>query len=183
MKTNKDAVENAAKYLRMIWQGHDELNSRMFEEGAAGLYGILKPDVPSDSTMAAAQFLRAAYWLSDEAEEQQGQSEIEENLVYKNAGELIRKSRAAVGLETKSVEFTINWWKAYRHGDVTTLLENIVKEHVCQLNCVNNLPVAQHCTQLVMEAGEEHTKHDWNNCEAKLIKYFEIYLPAFLKKF
>jgi hypothetical protein len=177
------STTDAAHYLRMIWQGHDEQSKEMCESGAFGLYDILAPSALGFNKAQAAELVMKAFWLADEAESWQGRSLTEENQLYSQAGSNLKKSRELVGLETKSVGFTIDWWRSYRHKDRKAVLENLVKEHVCQLNCVNPLDIARKCAGIIVEAATEHQKRNWEACEAKLQEYFEVYLPAFLNKF
>jgi hypothetical protein len=177
-----DIAKNAAKYMRMTWQGHDERSEKMFKEGARRLYEILT-DVSNGLNEKAGEMLMKAYWKSDEAEAYQklGNSKKEDKC-YNDAEKLIRDSRALVGLETKSAEFTAKWWRAYRHKDENALFENLVQEHLCQITG-NNIDVAKRCTNLIIKATAEHKKRDWRAVENTLTEYFEIYLPAILRKF
>jgi len=177
-----ETAKHAAQYLRMIWQGHDERSEKICEDGAFGLYNILAPAASDYSKKEAAKLVREAFWAADKAEEFQAQNELEENLMYKNAEECLNKSRSIVGLETQSVQFTIVWWKAYRHKDKEALLENLVKEHLCQVTGNNSSDVAKKCSYIILEAAAEHKKRDWKAVDNKLTEYFEIYLSNLPKE-
>lgn len=177
-----ESAAEAAHYMRLIWQGHDERSEEMCESGAFGLYEIISPSALGYNKAKAAQLVREAFWSADEAEHWQRKSATKESQFYQRAGEFLEESRTLVGLETESVRFTMEWWKAYRHKDYNTVLENLVKEHLCQLNCEDKDKVAADCTERLIEAAEEHKKRNWETCEVKLKAYFEMYLPALSTK-
>lgn len=169
-------LEDAAKYLRMVWQGHDELNEQLCTNGAYGLYSILT-DADEPSKRKAAELVKSAFWISDEADKFRA-NENREDMMYQNAKQHLIKSRELVGLEIRSPQFTVAWWKAYRHKDKSVLLENLVKEHLCQIG--NDHETAKQCADLLIEAANYHKERNWGAVEKKLEEYFEIYFKHVL---
>lgn len=171
----------AAQCQRMVWQGHDEKDKALCLKGAVGLYTILTEEEHS-KIMVSARYMQEAYWLSDDAEEyQKFDSELEDR-AYGLAGLCLHRSRRKLGLETDSVQYTVNWWKAYRHEDKEALVENLVKEQALQMCLKENLNVAKKCTEILLEAAAEHKKKDWVAVDKKLEEYFTIYLSSVLKE-
>lgn len=175
-------AKEAAHYLTKVWQGHDEKNEKMCVNGACGLYSILTDASPMLRGRAAEKLMQA-YWKSDEAETYQKLAERcqeleyseKEDECYNDACRLIETSRALVGLEMKSAQFTAKWWKAYRHKDEDAVLENLVKEHMCQITINNNVEIASKCSYLLARAAVAHKERRWTVVEDILNEYFNIY--------
>ena len=165
--------KEAAVCLRMIWQGHDERDKSICSDGAFGLYSILT-DKGADLKIRAADLVQEAFWLADEAEQHQDKDGNLESIFYKRAGECLTQSRQLVGLEIESVPHTIAWWKAYRHKDNKTLVENLIQEHAIQIKTPE---LAEKLTYMLLDAAAEHKKKYWKAVDKKLEEYFEIYLP------
>lgn len=163
--------EAAAKYKRMIWQGHDELNKKKCEKGASQLYGILA-SAEEERRRKAGEEVQRAFWLADKAEEHQKKNIKKEEKFYREAEKHLRKAQKLVGLETDSVKYRINWWKAYRHREPNRVLENMIKEH----EVLFDKEKAEKCANLLLKAAELHGKKEWEAVGEKLKAYFEIYL-------
>jgi hypothetical protein len=174
-------AKEAAHYLTQIWRAHDEKNEKTCMGGAFGLYGILT-DASSMLKSRAAEKLMQAYWMSDEAEKFQLSDPEKEDECYNDACRLIETSRALVGLEMKSAQFTVKWWKAYRHKNKDAVLENLVKEHMCQITGNNNVEIAGSCSYLVYEAADEHKNRNWKAVEKRLTEYFNVYFLNLSKR-
>jgi hypothetical protein len=182
MRTIEQIAKEAAHYQTKVWRGHDEKDKEEFIEGAFGLYSVLTDATPLLKTRAAEK-LQQAYWKSYEAETYQKLEYFgEEDECYDSARELIEMSRALVGLEIKSPQFTKRWWKAYRHRDEPAVLDNLVKEHLCQITGTNNLNAARRCASILLEASKYHETKDWRLVENKLVEYFDVYLSNLPKR-
>ena len=96
---------------------------------------------------------------------------IEENL-YKESGELLRRSRELAGLETESTKYTALWWRDYRHKDKKSLIKNLTKEQELKLGYVSD---ASKCALILLEAAAKHKDKDWVAVEDKLQEYFNIF--------
>lgn len=170
MKSPKRAAEGR----RMIWQGHDELDEELCEQGAYQLYDVLTPANESKKGRAS-ELVRKAFWLSDKAETYQRKDPEREEKIYEKAGDHLKESRSLVGLETDSVEHTIGWWKAYRHENNEEVYENLFREHLVK---IGDEPLAEECTALLIEAARKgHDQDDWDFVEEKLEEYYEKILP------
>lgn len=177
-------AKEAAESLRMIWQGHDELNESLCVKGACNLYSILTGDNYIDESVLidSAKLLKESYWLADVAETFQGSDSKKEDDIYESAGALMEQSRRKVGLESDSVIYMVQWWKAYRHKDNEAVFDNLLSEHLVQFNKKDE-SVAKVCVKLLIDAARNgHDDNDWSYVDNTLEKYFEIYLPQVLEK-
>ena len=193
-------AKDVAVYQRKTWEGHDNKDIALCLEGAVGLYSILT-DADTKKIMVAAKYLQEAFWLSDDAEEYQNFDSELEDRAYGMAGLCLHRSRHLVGLETDSVQYTINWWKAYRHNNKDVLVDNLVKEQVLQMRLIkyndvvnnsaqekvvqrelnDNYDFAKKCAGILLESAAEHKKKDWASVDKKLEEYFTHYLPRVIQ--
>lgn len=170
----------AAVNLRKIWQAHDERNFEMGAIAAEKLYLILGAD--EDNAKIAGPHVIRAFFHADEAEEYQNTNPEMEDKWYEKAKEELVLARQIVGFETKSPEYTIKWWKGYRHKNEKEIVDGLVNEHRTQFRFINPIKrdeYAKLCTKKLIEAARKgHDVKDWGVVDDFLVEYFDLYFAA-----
>ncbi len=170
----------AAVNLRKIWQAHDERNEAEGWLAASELYKILGAN--SEQASYAGLLTIHAFFLADEAERYQNKNSEMENLFYNKAKELLIKARKICKLEEESPDYTIQWWKAYRHKDEENLLSSLINEHKAQFSHLSKNErekYARLCAEKIIVAANGHKSKDWSFVDKILEEYFEVYFKAF----
>jgi len=170
--------------LRKIWQAHDEKNEAMGTEAAINLYQILGVDL--ERAKKAGPLVIQAFFYADEAEKYQSSNPILEDEWYEKARELLVKSREICGLEIESPQYTVKWWKGYRHKDVGAVLDGLVEEHRSQFTHLDTEArdsYAELCAKKEMNAARKgHDIKNWEMVDSLLSEYFDVYFEALTKR-
>jgi len=172
----------AAKSLRMVWEAHDKKDEEMGMYGAAQLYSVLGGQI--EQLFYAGILTIQAYFLADEAEGFQNIDPQKEDFYYGNARENLEKARAALGFETVSPTYTVQWWKAFTHKDNEGTIRGLTEEHKAQLPHLapdERERYAKMCVEKLSPAINLRMKRQWEDVEKVLEDYFRIYLEAWEK--
>lgn len=169
-------ITQAAHGRRKTWQGHDERDEELCEEGAYELLDALTGEVDDKALQESAEMTRRAFWTADKAEEHQDQGNPDlENQAYQRATELLKDSRENVGLPERPMDHRGKWWKAYRNENKSGLFLNLAREDYSHTGLGGTLGN----TKLLLEAAKAHKENDWPTVDGKLEEVYRDVLTGY----
>lgn len=96
------------------------------------------------------------------------------------------RSREICGLETESPQYTVKWWKGYRHKDAEAVARGLVEEHKAQfahLDAETKDFYSRLCAdKLIAAARKGHDIKNWEMLDNLLTEYFDLYFEAISKR-